>query len=150
MFLIHGLLSGNEQLILAAVIRHLDHKNVANDPGMKSDIIQIGSALAQQLRSQDAVTEIGVVSDLCRHLRKSLQATVEVVGKQESDWNASLQNSIEDCMLEIVKGVRSSTTKFIVFLKIYYGFLYFISWNFFCQSCFSSCSFPLFFLVKVL
>ncbi|XXG53982.1 hypothetical protein AAC387_Pa03g1977 [Persea americana] len=104
--------SGNEQLILAAVIRHLDHKNVANDPGMKSDIIQIGSALAQQLRSQDAVTEIGVVSDLCRHLRKSLQATVEIVGQQESDWNASLQNSIEDCMLEIVKGIGDARPLF--------------------------------------
>lgn len=108
MFLIHGLLSGNEQLILAAVIRHLDHKNAANDPQIKSEIIQIGSALARQLRSQGAVAEIGAVSDLCRHLRKSLQATVELVGQQESDWNVSLQTCIEDCLFEIVKRVRSS------------------------------------------
>ncbi|XP_077218010.1 protein SEMI-ROLLED LEAF 2 isoform X2 [Tasmannia lanceolata] len=104
--------SGNEQLILAAVIRHLDHKNVVHDPQTKSDIIQIGTALARQLRSQAVVAEIGVVSDLCRHLRKSLQATGELVGPQELSWNISLQNSIEDCLLEIAKGIGDARQLF--------------------------------------
>ncbi|KAB1202104.1 hypothetical protein CJ030_MR8G004271 [Morella rubra] len=42
---------------------------------------------------------------LTRHLRKSLQATVESVGEQESNSNILLQNSIEDCLLEIAKGI---------------------------------------------
>ncbi|XP_043721356.1 protein SEMI-ROLLED LEAF 2-like [Telopea speciosissima] len=97
--------AGNEQLVLSAVIRHLDHKNVAHDLRLKSDIIQIATALARQLRTRAIVSEIGIFSDLCRHLRKSLQATVELVGQQESDLNISLQTSIEDCLLEIAKGI---------------------------------------------
>ena len=117
--LIHVLLSGIEQLILAAIIRHVDHKNVAHDPQIKSDIIQIATALCRQLRSHAAVDDIGVVSDLCRHLRTSLKALVELVGQQESDWNVSLQNCIEDCLFEIVKGVRSSSL--ISFKKKFLG-----------------------------
>ncbi|XP_072974756.1 protein SEMI-ROLLED LEAF 2 isoform X1 [Typha angustifolia] len=99
-------ISGNEQLILAATIRHLDHKNVVHDPQIKSDIIQTSTSLARQLRSRGIVADIVIVSDLCRHLRKSLQATVESAGLEESNLNESLQNSIEDCLLEIVKGIN--------------------------------------------
>lgn len=97
--------SGNKQLILTYVIRHLDHKNVSHDPELKSHVIQIATALARQIRSGAMLAEIGFVSDLCRHLRKSLQATVESVGEQESNLNFMLQNSIEDCLLEIAKRV---------------------------------------------
>lgn len=97
--------AGHHQLVLAAVIRHLDHKNVALDPQVKSYVIEVAAALAQQIRSGAVLTEIGYVSDLCRHLRKSLQAAVESAGEQESNLNISLQNSIEDCLLEIAKGI---------------------------------------------
>ncbi|KAF3783263.1 EFR3-like protein [Nymphaea thermarum] len=104
--------SGNDQLILAAIIRHLDHKNVAHDPRVKSSIIQIVTALAQQFRSRALVAEAGVVSDLCRHLRKSLQATDESVGLEESNANLSLQSSIEDCLLEISKRISDARLLF--------------------------------------
>ncbi|KAM2182827.1 hypothetical protein COP2_034150 [Malus domestica] len=97
--------SGNQQLILAYVIRHLDHKNISQDPQLKSSVIQVASALASQIRSGAVLAEIGFVSDLCRHLRKSLQATAESVGEQESNINIMLQNSIEDCLLEISRGI---------------------------------------------
>ncbi|OMO86277.1 Armadillo-type [Corchorus capsularis] len=104
--------SGNELLILAAVIRHLDHKNVAHDPQLKSYIIQVAAALARQIRSRGSLAEIGFVSDLCRHLRKSFQATLESVGEQESNLNILLQNSIEDCLLEIAKGIDDARSLF--------------------------------------
>nr|XP_011466140.1 PREDICTED: uncharacterized protein LOC101313033 isoform X1 [Fragaria vesca subsp. vesca] len=97
--------SGNQQMILAYAIRHLDHKNVSHDPQLKSHIIQVASALACQIRSGTVLEEIGFVSDLCRHLRKSLQATAESVGEQESSINTMLQSSIEDCLLEIARGI---------------------------------------------
>ncbi|KAF6134619.1 hypothetical protein GIB67_022906, partial [Kingdonia uniflora] len=97
--------SGNEQVILAAIIRHLDHKNVADDPQVKSNIIQIATALTRQIRSRAPAADIRIISDLCRHLRKSLQATVELPGQQESNLNISIQNSTEDCLLETVKGI---------------------------------------------
>ncbi|KAI9185306.1 hypothetical protein LWI28_006048 [Acer negundo] len=103
---------GDRLLILAAVIRHLDHKNVEHDPQLKSNVIQVASALTRQIRSGVVLSEIGFVSDLCRHLRKSFQATVESVGEQESNLNISLQNSIEDCLLEMAKGIGDAQPLF--------------------------------------
>ncbi|KAJ4969378.1 hypothetical protein NE237_016079 [Protea cynaroides] len=121
-------MAGNEHLILAAVTRHLDHKTVAHDPRLKSDIVQIATTLAQQIRTRAIVSEVGIVndlckhlrkslqagivSDLCRHLRKSLQETVELVGRQESNLNISLQTFIEECLLEIVKGIGDARPLF--------------------------------------
>ncbi|KAK1316161.1 hypothetical protein QJS10_CPA05g00220 [Acorus calamus] len=101
-YLVEG--SGIEQSILGCVIRHLDHKNVVLDPQVKSDIVQIATALVRQLNTQAAV-DVGIIRDLCRHLTKSLQATVDVVGHQESNWNIMLQNSIESCLLEISRQI---------------------------------------------
>nr|DAD38267.1 TPA_asm: hypothetical protein HUJ06_008908 [Nelumbo nucifera] len=104
--------SGSEQLILASAIRHLDHKKIAHDPRVKSYIIQIAAALARQFRRRAIVAEIGIVSDLCRHLRKSLQAKAELVGQEEANLNISLQNSIEECLLEIAKGIGDAQPLF--------------------------------------
>ncbi|KAK9041749.1 hypothetical protein V6N11_016839, partial [Hibiscus sabdariffa] len=108
----YGEASGNHQLILAAVVRHLDHKNVVHDPQLKSYIVQVAAALATQVRSRGVLAETGFVSDLCRHLRKSFQATLESVGQQESNLNILLQNSIEDCLLEIAKGIDNALPLF--------------------------------------
>lgn len=94
-------------MVLAAVVRHLDHKNVSNDPEVKSNVIRTATALTRQIRSGAILSDIGFASDLCRHLRKSLQATVESVGEHELSLNISLQNSIEDCLLETAKGVQN-------------------------------------------
>ncbi|KAL2325592.1 hypothetical protein Fmac_024650 [Flemingia macrophylla] len=97
--------SGSQRLILAYVVHHLDHKNVMNDPQLKTCVVQVATSLAMQIRSGRGLAEIGFVGDLCRHLRKSLQASGEFVGEQECNLNILLQNSIEDCLLEIANGV---------------------------------------------
>jgi len=116
------LISGIRQFILTSVIHHLDHKNVSQDPQVKSNIIQTATYLAQQIRSEAVLSDIGFISDLCRHLRKSLQASVLSVGEQELNLNISLQNDIEDCLFETVKGVnllklqKSFLSSFFTFL----------------------------------
>ncbi|XP_045795084.1 protein SEMI-ROLLED LEAF 2 isoform X1 [Trifolium pratense] len=97
--------TGNQRFILASVIHHLDHKNVMNDPQLKSYVVQVATSLAMQIRSGRRLAEIGFVGDLCRHLRKSFQASSEFVGEQEFNLNISLQSSIENCLLEIANGV---------------------------------------------
>lgn len=97
--------AGNQRFILASVIHHLDHKNVMNDPQLKSYVVQVATSLAMQIRSGRRLAEIGFVGDLCRHLRKSFQASSEFVGEQEFNLNISLQSSIENCLLEIANGV---------------------------------------------
>ncbi|XP_071697859.1 protein SEMI-ROLLED LEAF 2-like [Rutidosis leptorrhynchoides] len=104
----------NKQLILASVVHHLDHKNVSHDPELKSYVIQTTTYLARQVRSEVPLKDIGYVSDLCRHLRKSLQASVESVGEHEFRLNTLLQSSIEDCLLEIAKGIADANPLFDV------------------------------------
>lgn len=69
-------------------------------------MIQTATALARQIRIGSMLSDIGVVSDLCRHLRKSLQATADSVGEQQVHSNLMLQTSMEECLLEIAKGVK--------------------------------------------
>lgn len=98
-------ISGNEQLILTAVIRHLDHKNVSHDPQTKSDIIQTATSLARQLRSRGFTAELVVAGDLCKHLRKTLEA-VESGSVEDLNLNESLQNFLEECLMEVVRGIN--------------------------------------------
>ncbi|VAI06375.1 unnamed protein product [Triticum turgidum subsp. durum] len=93
--------SGNEQLILTVVIRHLDHKNILHCPQTKSDIIQTATSLARQLRSRGVAPELAVAGDLCRHLRKTLEA-MESASVEELSLNESLQNFLEGCLVEVV------------------------------------------------
>ncbi|VAI06374.1 hypothetical protein VPH35_073279 [Triticum aestivum] len=97
--------SGNEQLILTVVIRHLDHKNILHCPQTKSDIIQTATSLARQLRSRGVAPELAVAGDLCRHLRKTLEA-MESASVEELSLNESLQNFLEGCLVEVVRGVK--------------------------------------------
>ncbi|GER48585.1 ARM repeat superfamily protein [Striga asiatica] len=98
---------GLAPLILAGVVRHLDHKNVVHDPQTKCHIIRTASCLARQVRLEMVISDMGFVSDLFRHLRKSFQATAESnsIGEQEWDLNADLRTCIETCLLETVKGI---------------------------------------------
>lgn len=84
---------------------------MSHDPQVKSNVVQIATSLAQQIRSEAVLTDSGLVSDLFRHLRKCLQATVDSVGEEVLNLNISLQNTIEDCLLEIAKGVNPFTTQ---------------------------------------
>ncbi|KAG2278586.1 hypothetical protein Bca52824_061141 [Brassica carinata] len=93
--------SGSQQLVLSTVVRHLDNKHVVNDPELKAYIIQVAGCLAKLIRTSSYLRDISFVNDLCRHLRKSFQATSRSVGEEELNLNVMLQNSIEDCLREI-------------------------------------------------
>lgn len=93
---------------------------MSHDPQVKSNVVQIATSLARQIRSEAVLTDSGFISDLCRHLRKSLQATVDSVGEEVLNLNISLQNTIEDCLLEIVKGVNTFTTRSLIFSFIFF------------------------------
>lgn len=85
----------------------MDHKNVAQDPLVKSCVVQAAANVARQIRSVATLSDVGFVGDLLRHLRKSLQSIASPVREEEINLNIHLQNSIESCLLEIAKGVSS-------------------------------------------
>lgn len=111
-------LSGNEQFILITLVRHLDNKDIMHDPQIKTNIVQIATSLVKQLRLLSVVAEMGIASNLCRHLRKSLQVTLEMVRPEEASWNFLLQDAIEDCLLEIVKGVSMLMVRGCLFYSV--------------------------------
>lgn len=97
------LCTGNGQLLLAALVRHLDQKNVESDLIMKRNILAVTAVLARQSKSKATVAEIGAMSDLSKHLRRSLQASMEtsMAGSvQMCDDNILLQAAVEECLME--------------------------------------------------
>ncbi|ESQ32200.1 hypothetical protein EUTSA_v10003593mg [Eutrema salsugineum] len=104
--------SGSQQLVLSTVVRHLDSKHVANDPELKAYIVQVAGCLAKLIRTSSYLRDISFVNDLCRHLRKSFQATARSIGDEELNLNVMLQNSIEDCLREIAKGIGNTQPLF--------------------------------------
>ncbi|AAB61061.1 Hypothetical protein F2P16.24 [Arabidopsis thaliana] len=103
---------GSQQLVLSTVVRHLDNKHVANDPELKAYIIQVAGCLAKLIRTSSYLRDISFVNDLCRHLRKSFQATARSIGDEELNLNVMIQNSIEDCLREIAKGIVNTQPLF--------------------------------------
>lgn len=107
--------------MLSTVVRHLDNKHVVNDPELKAYIIQVAGCLAKLIRTSSYLRDISFVNDLCRHLRKSFQATSRSVGEEELNLNVMLQNSIEDCLREIAKGVGNTQPLFIMMAVLVEG-----------------------------
>lgn len=100
----------NDQLLLAALVRHLDHKKVEESLRTKTNIIALTAVLARQSKAKATVAEVGAMSDLLRHLQKSLQSGMEtsmVVGdnKDFPEQNSALQTAIEECLMEFGRRV---------------------------------------------
>eukprot|EP00249_Psilotum_nudum_P022334 c28475_g1_i1 orf=207-3284(-) len=104
--------SGNDHLLLAVLVRHLDHKNVSHQAQMKADIVEITTILARLSKAKATVTEVGVISDLFRHLRRTLQCSLEASGPLERNWNNSLQMALEECLLEFARKVGDANPIF--------------------------------------
>jgi hypothetical protein len=101
--------TGNGQLLLAALVRHLDHKNVEGNLVMKTNIVILTAVLARQSKAKATVAEVGAMSDLSKHLRRSLQVSMETpVGGsvRAPDENISLQAAIEECLMEFGRRVH--------------------------------------------
>ncbi|KAJ6847488.1 uncharacterized protein M6B38_277005 [Iris pallida] len=97
----------NTHSILSILIKHLDHKIVVKQPEMQLNIVDVTSRLAQQSQAQNSVAIIGALSDLVRHLRRSMQLSL---GSMESSddsikWNNKFQTSVDECLGHLSKKV---------------------------------------------
>ncbi|KAJ7515837.1 hypothetical protein O6H91_22G030400 [Diphasiastrum complanatum] len=104
--------TGNDHLLLAVLVRHLDHKNIVNQPQLKTSIVTITANLARQSNPKANVLEVGAVSDLIRHLQKSFQSFSETASPPEMEtpnWNSSLQTAIEECLTEFAKRIGDAS-----------------------------------------
>ncbi|XP_026427027.1 uncharacterized protein LOC113323013 isoform X3 [Papaver somniferum] len=97
----------NTHLLLSILIKHLDHKNVIKQPDMQLDILDVTTCLARYSRVQASMSIIGTLSDLMRHLRKSMHCSLDDsnLGADLTQWNRKLQEAVDKCLVQIVNKV---------------------------------------------
>ncbi|RZB73636.1 uncharacterized protein LOC114378611 [Glycine soja] len=93
----------NTHLLLSILVKHLDHKNVLKNPKMQLDIVGVITHLAQQTRSQQSVAIIGALSDMMRHLRKSIHCSLDDsnLGSEIIQWNQKYQIEVDECLVQL-------------------------------------------------
>lgn len=93
----------NTHVLLSILIKHLDHKNVLKEPSMQLDIVEVTTALAQLVKADPSVAIIGAVSDVMRHLRKSIHCSLDDanLGAEIKNWNKNLREVVDKCLTEL-------------------------------------------------
>ncbi|CAK8575461.1 unnamed protein product [Lathyrus sativus] len=93
----------NTHLLLSILVKHLDHKNVLKNPNMQLDIVSVITHLAQQTRVQQSVAIIGALSDMMRHLRKSIHCSIDDsnLGAEVIQWNQKYRMEVDECLVQL-------------------------------------------------
>ena len=89
--------------MLSILVKHLDHKNVLKQPKIQLDIVQVTSSLAQDAKVNPSVAMIGALSDVMRHMRKSIHCSLDDVnlGADIINWNRSFREVVDDCLVQL-------------------------------------------------
>ncbi|GAB2267011.1 hypothetical protein Dimus_001997 [Dionaea muscipula] len=97
----------NTHFLLSILIKHLDHKNVLKQPDMQLDIVEVTTSLARHAKVEPSVALLGAVSDIMRHLRKSVLLTLDDanLGADVIKWNRRFQEVVDECLVELAQKV---------------------------------------------
>ncbi|XP_047330036.1 protein SEMI-ROLLED LEAF 2-like isoform X2 [Impatiens glandulifera] len=89
--------------LISILVKHLDHKNVLKQPDMQLDIIEVSTALARQTTIHSTVAMISAITDLMRHLRKSVHCSLDDanLGSDVIKWNRKFRELVDECLVEI-------------------------------------------------
>lgn len=98
----------NAHLLLSILVKHLDHKNVLKQPEMQLDIVQVVTSLAQTTKIHHSMALVSAVTDIMRHLRKSIHYTLDdaKLGAELIKWNRSFQEAVDECLVELSNKVQ--------------------------------------------
>ncbi|KAL3841253.1 hypothetical protein ACJIZ3_025844 [Penstemon smallii] len=93
----------NTHFLLSILVKHLDHKNVLKQPEMQLDIVQVITTLARLTKIQSSVAIVSAVSDVMRHLRKSIHCSLDDanLGEELIKWNKNFHESVDECLTEL-------------------------------------------------
>ncbi|KAF8043985.1 hypothetical protein BT93_A2076 [Corymbia citriodora subsp. variegata] len=89
--------------LLSILIKHLDHRNVLKQPSMQIDIVEVTTFLAQHAKVESSVAIIGAVSDVMRHLRKSIHCSLDDanLGADVIKWDRKFQEVVDECLVQL-------------------------------------------------
>ncbi|KAL5719766.1 hypothetical protein ACHQM5_012507 [Ranunculus cassubicifolius] len=93
----------NMHLLLSILIKHLDHKNVIKQPDMQHNIVVVTTTLAQQSKVHASIAILNAVTDLMRHLRKSIHCSLDDsnLGADIIKWNRKFQAAVDECLVQM-------------------------------------------------
>ncbi|CAL0310588.1 unnamed protein product [Lupinus luteus] len=93
----------NTHVLLSMLIKHLDHKTVLKEPNMQLDIVEVTTSLAQYAKVQPSVSIIGALSDVMRHLRKSMHSSLDNsnLSNDVVDWNKNFREAVDKCLVQL-------------------------------------------------
>ncbi|XP_050911184.1 protein SEMI-ROLLED LEAF 2 isoform X2 [Lathyrus oleraceus] len=97
----------NTHVLLSMLIKHLDHKTVLKEPNMQLDIVEVVTSLAQYAKVQPSVSIIGAVSDMMRHLRKTIHGFLDSSNLETGviNWNKDFRKVVDKCLVQLVNKV---------------------------------------------
>ncbi|XP_075490149.1 protein SEMI-ROLLED LEAF 2-like isoform X2 [Primulina tabacum] len=95
----------NTHLLLSLLVKHLDHKSVLKQPGMQLDIVEVVTALTRLTKIQSSIAIVSAVSDVMRHLRKSIHYSLE---DDSIKWNRKFHEAVDECLSELSSKVGDS------------------------------------------
>ncbi|KAJ9543772.1 hypothetical protein OSB04_023479 [Centaurea solstitialis] len=104
----------NTHFLLSILIKHLDHKNVLKKPDMQLGIVEVTTSLAQETKKEASVALVSAISDVVRHLRKSIQLALDDanLGADAIKWNKSFREAVDDCLVELSSKVGDASPTF--------------------------------------
>lgn len=93
----------NTHSLLSTLIKHLDHKNVLKQPAVQLDIVRVTTSLVQDAKVEPSVAILGALSDVMRHLRKSIHCSLDDanLGADVIKWNKSFREAVDDCLVQL-------------------------------------------------
>ncbi|KAK3011819.1 hypothetical protein RJ639_010626 [Escallonia herrerae] len=93
----------NRHFLISILVKHLDHKNVLKQPDMQLDIVEVIASLARHTKIQPSVALVGAVSDVMRHLRKSIHYSLDDadLGADLIKWNRKFREAVDECLVEL-------------------------------------------------
>ncbi|KAL6888652.1 hypothetical protein ACP4OV_009678 [Aristida adscensionis] len=95
----------NFNMMISILVKHLEHKAVLMQPEMQLSIVKVIAALAEQSRAQASAATIGAISDLMRHMKKTLHVTLGSGDLELVKWNDKLRKAVDDCIVQLSKKV---------------------------------------------
>ncbi|XP_042053814.1 protein SEMI-ROLLED LEAF 2-like isoform X2 [Salvia splendens] len=93
----------NTHFLLSILVKHLDHKNVLKQPEMQLDIVHVTTVLARMSKIQSSVAIVSAVSDIMKHLRKSIHNKLDDanLSKDLVKWNMKFHEAVDECLIEL-------------------------------------------------
>ncbi|KAJ1429957.1 hypothetical protein SESBI_08019 [Sesbania bispinosa] len=93
----------NTHVLLSMLIKHLDHKTVLKEPKMQLDIVEVTTSLTQYAKVQPSVSIIGAISDMIRHLRKSIHCCLDNsnLATDVINWNKNFRKVVDKCLVQL-------------------------------------------------